>query len=73
MVKTPWQDEDMPFVQAAEIGTKKVIEQHSTIAVLVTTDGTITDIDRLSYVKAEERVVRELKEASKPADKEHNY
>ena len=66
MVKTPWQEEDMPFTQAAEIGTKKVIDEHSTIAVLVTTDGTITDIDRLSYVKAEERVVRELKEASKP-------
>ena len=66
MVKTPWQDDDMPFTQAAEIGTKKVIDEHSTIAVLVTTDGTITDIDRASYVKAEERVVRELKEASKP-------
>ncbi len=66
MVKTPWQDDDMPFSQAAEIGTKKVIDEHSTIAVLVTTDGTITDIERASYVKAEERVVRELKEASKP-------
>ncbi len=66
MVKTPWSDEDMPFSEAAEIGTKKVISEHSTIAVMVTSDGTVTDIDRLSYVKAEERVVRELKEAGKP-------
>ncbi len=66
MVKTPWSDSDMPFCEAAEIGTKKVITEHSTIAVMVTSDGSITDIDRLSYVKAEERVVRELKEANKP-------
>jgi len=66
MVKTPWSDEDMPFSVAGEIGTRKVIEEHSTIAVLVTTDGTVTDIDRLSYVCAEERVVRELKENGKP-------
>ena len=66
MVKTPWAEEDMPFAEAAEIGTRKVIKDHSTIAILVTTDGSITDIDRLDYVKAEERVVRELKEAGKP-------
>jgi len=66
MVKTPWQEEDMPFAEAAEIGTKKVIDEHSTIAILVTTDGSITGIDRNDYVKAEERVVRELKEAGKP-------
>lgn len=66
MVKTPWAEEDMPFAEAAEIGTRKVIKEHSTIAILVTTDGSITDIDRLDYVKAEERVVRELKEAGKP-------
>lgn len=66
MVKTPWSTEDMPFSEAAEIGTKKVITEHSTIAVLVTSDGTITDIDRLNYVNAEERVVSELKEANKP-------
>lgn len=66
MVKTPWSSEDMPFAEAAEIGTKKVISEHSTIAVMVTSDGSVTDIDRLSYVKAEERVVRELKEAGKP-------
>ncbi|MBQ3158610.1 MAG: stage IV sporulation protein A [Clostridia bacterium] len=66
MIKTPWSDEDMPFREAAEIGTKKVIAEHSTIAVMVTSDGSVTDIDRLSYVSAEERVVRELKEAGKP-------
>ena len=66
MVKTPWSDEEMPFREAAEIGTHKVISEHSTIAVMVTSDGSITDIDRLSYVKAEERVVKELKEEGKP-------
>lgn len=66
MVKTPWSEEEMPFEQAAEIGTRKVITEHSTIAVLITTDGTIAGIDRESYVAAEERVVRELKEAGKP-------
>ena len=57
MVKTPWQEEEMPFSKAAEIGTKKVIEDHSTIGIVVTTDGTITGIDRQSYVQAEERVI----------------
>lgn len=66
MVKTPWSDEDMPFSKAAEIGTKKVITDHSTIGIVVTTDGTITDIDRSSYVEAEERVIRELKQINKP-------
>ena len=66
MVKTPWQEEDMPFVKAAEIGTRKVIEDHSTIGIVVTTDGTITDIDRSSYIQAEERVINELKELKKP-------
>ncbi len=66
MVKTPWSEEDMPFTLAAEMGTEKVIKEHSTIAVMVTSDGSVTDIDRLNYVKAEERVVRELKEAGKP-------
>ena len=66
MVKTPWSDEEMSFEQAAEIGTKKVISEHSTIAVLVTTDGSIMDIPRGSYEPAEERVVNELKEAGKP-------
>ena len=66
MVKTLWSDEEMPFEEAAEIGTHKVIAEHSTIAVLVTTDGTITDVPRENYVKAEERVVAELKANGKP-------
>lgn len=66
MVSTPWSDEEIPFQEAAEIGTNKVITNHSTIAVLVTTDGSITDIDRDSYIKAEERVVNELKSCKKP-------
>lgn len=66
MVKTPWNDDEIPFEQAAEIGTKKVIEEHSTIGILITTDGTITDIPREDYVEAEERVVKELKALKKP-------
>ena len=66
MVKTPWSDEEIPFETAAEIGTKKVIQEHSTIGILVTTDGTVTDIPREDYIEAEERVVRELKELNKP-------
>ena len=66
MVKTPWSDEEMPFEQAAEIGTRKVIAEHSTIGILVTTDGSITDIPREDYIEAEERVVKELKELNKP-------
>ena len=66
MVKTPWSEDEIPFEKAAEIGTKKVIEEHSTIGILVTTDGTITDIPRQDYIKAEERVVSELKNLNKP-------
>ena len=66
MVKTPWSEEEIPFEKAAEIGTKKVIEEHSTIGILVTTDGSITDIPREDYIKAEERVVSELKAINKP-------
>ena len=66
MVKTPWSVEEIPFETAAEIGTKKVIEEHSTIGILVTTDGSITDIPREDYIKAEERVVNELKALNKP-------
>ena len=66
MVKTPWSEEEIPFEKAAEIGTKKVIEEHSTIGILVTTDGSITDIPREDYIKAEERVVNELKSLNKP-------
>lgn len=66
MVVTPWSEEPMPFAKAAEIGTEKVVRDHSAIAMLVTTDGSFTDIPRESYIEAEERVARELKEAKKP-------
>ena len=66
MVNTPWQDEPMPFIQAAEFGTEKVIKDHSTIGILVTTDGSIGEISRESYIPAEERVVAELKGIGKP-------
>ena len=66
MVKTPWSDEEIPFEVAAEVGTKKVITEHSTIGILVTTDGSVTDIPREDYIKAEERVVSELKALNKP-------
>lgn len=66
MVKTPWSEEEIPFEQAAEIGTKKVITEHSTIGILVTTDGSITEIPREDYIEAEERVVNELKSMNKP-------
>ena len=66
MVKTPWSEKEMPFEEAAEIGTKKVITEHSTIGILVTTDGSITEIPREDYIAAEERVVNELKALNKP-------
>ncbi|GAV25439.1 stage IV sporulation protein A [Carboxydothermus islandicus] len=66
MVLTPWFDEEIPFAEAAEIGTRKVITDHSTMAFLVTTDGSITDIPRENYLAAEERVVEELKQLEKP-------
>lgn len=66
MVHTPWQEEPMPFVEAAEMGTQKVITEHSTIGMLITSDGTISDISRESYVQAEERIVHELKSIGKP-------
>jgi len=66
MVTTPWADHEIPMRDAAEIGTRKVIAEHSTIGVVVTTDGTITDIDREAYVEAERRVIRELQEIGKP-------
>ena len=65
-VKTPWCDDELPFDKAAEIGTQKVINEHSTIGLVVTTDGTIGDIPREDYVPAEERVVNELKSINKP-------
>ena len=66
LVKTPWSQEEMPFKDAAELGTKKVINEHSTIGVVVTTDGSIGDIPRDDYINAEERVVNELKAINKP-------
>ena len=66
MVMTPWSNEPIPFVDAAEIGTEKVVREHSTVAVLVTTDGSITDIPRDNYIEAEARVVNELREAHVP-------
>ena len=66
MVKTPWNEEAIPFADAAEIGTKKVITDHSTIGLVVTTDGSITDIPREDYIEAETRVISELKGINKP-------
>ncbi|WLV23448.1 stage IV sporulation protein A [Aciduricibacillus chroicocephali] len=66
MIHTPWYEEPIPFHDAAEIGTRKVIQEHSTIGVVVTTDGTIGEIDRADYVEAEARIVEELKEVGKP-------
>lgn len=66
MVRTPWSEDEMPFSEAAEIGTDKVIREHSTIAVAVTTDGSFTDIPRSEYARAEEKVVSELKKTGKP-------
>lgn len=66
MVMTPWYDEEIPFNMAAEIGTKKVITEHSTIGLVVTTDGSISSIPRDEYQEAEQRVIEELKELDKP-------
>ncbi len=66
MISTPWYEEPIPFHEAAEIGTRKVIQEHSTIGVVITTDGTIGEIPRRDYLDAEERVVNELKEVGKP-------
>lgn len=66
MVKTPWSSQPMPFEQAAEMGTRKVMSDHATIGLVVTTDGTVTDLPRSSYVEAEGRVVNELKRLGKP-------
>ncbi|MBM7648000.1 stage IV sporulation protein A [Bacillus ectoiniformans] len=66
MINTPWFEEPIPFHEAAEIGTRKVIQEHSTIGVVVTTDGTVGEISRENYIEAEERIVEELKEVGKP-------
>ena len=65
-VMTPWYSEAIPFIEAAEIGTEKVIKDHSTIGIVVTTDGSITDIPRKDYIEAEETVITELKSIGKP-------
>lgn len=66
MVTTPWFDHQIPFEEAAEIGTRKVINEHSTIGLVVVTDGSITDLTREEYLEAEERVISELKRINKP-------
>jgi len=66
LVKTPWYDEEIPFIEAAELGTEKVIKDHSTIGIVITTDGSIGEIPRNDYIEAEERVINELKEIGKP-------
>ncbi|KAB7708902.1 stage IV sporulation protein A [Bacillus aerolatus] len=66
MIHTPWFEEPIPFHEAAEIGTRKVIQEHSTIGVLITTDGTVGELPRSNYLEAEERLVEELKEVGKP-------
>ena len=66
LVKTPWYDEVIPFSEAAEVGTEKVIKDHSTIGVVVTTDGSIGEFNRSDYLEAETRVIKELKEIGKP-------
>ncbi|MBS4534213.1 stage IV sporulation protein A [Clostridium sp. D2Q-14] len=66
MVTTPWYEKEIPFEEAAEIGTRKVITDHSTIGIVVTTDGSFTEIERSSYIPSEERVIKELQELDKP-------
>lgn len=66
MVNTPWFEKQIPFEEAAEIGTKKVIEEHSTIGILITTDGSVTELSREDYLPAEERVAKELRNQNKP-------
>lgn len=66
MVSTPWSESKMPFTQAAEMGTHKVITDHATIGLVITSDGSITDIDRENYIMPETRIIKELKESGKP-------
>lgn len=66
LVRTPWSESELPFQQAAELGTEKVIRQHSTIGIVVTTDGSFSEISRGKYIDAEDRVVKELKAIGKP-------
>lgn len=66
LVKTPWYDEEIPFIEAAEVGTEKVIKDHSTIGIVVTTDGSIGELSRNDYIEAEQRVIGELSSIGKP-------
>ncbi len=66
MVKTPWFTEELPFVEAAEIGTEKVIKDHATIGIVITTDGSIGEMSRNNYIGAEDKVITELKNINKP-------
>lgn len=66
LIKTPWSEQAMPFEKAAKLGTEKVIREHSTIGILMTTDGSITELPRSAYVAAEEHAAAELKEIGKP-------
>ena len=66
MVTTPWFDQEIPMTQAAELGTKKVMEDHCSVGILVTTDGSITDIPREDYLEAEERAIRDMTATGKP-------
>ncbi|MBE5931823.1 MAG: stage IV sporulation protein A [Lachnospiraceae bacterium] len=66
LVKTPWYDYEVPFTKAAEIGTKKVIFEHSTVGIVITSDGSVTDIERSGYIEAENRAISELKGLGKP-------
>ncbi len=66
MVKCPWYEEEIPFVEAAEIGTEKVIKEHSSIGIVITTDGSFGEIKRTNYIEAEKRAIQELKELGKP-------
>ena len=66
MITTPWADAQIPMAEAAELGTKKVMEEHATVGVIVTTDGSITDIPRENYVQAEQRAIRDMRATGKP-------
>ena len=66
MVTTPWYDEEIPMTRAAELGTKKVMEEHCTIGLVVTTDGSITDIPRRDYLDAEKKAIRDMEATGKP-------
>jgi len=66
MVTTPWFDHEIPMTEAAELGTKKIMEEHCTVGIVMTTDGTVTDIGREDYLEAEARAIRDMKATGKP-------